>query len=62
MFQDIESFDLEDFQHNYVNMTAFRIVDAEDSSVQRVLKDMEKYSSFSHFIIDKSQMIKVSKE
>nr|CAD7455231.1 unnamed protein product [Timema tahoe] len=28
---DIETFDLEDFKYNFVNMTAFRIVDAEDA-------------------------------
>nr|CAD7394804.1 unnamed protein product [Timema cristinae] len=40
---DIETFDLEDFKYNFVNMTAFRIVDAEDVSVQEILKDMERF-------------------
>ncbi|KAE8751691.1 hypothetical protein FOCC_FOCC001539 [Frankliniella occidentalis] len=38
---DMESFDLEDFKYNFVNITSFRIVDAEDMSVREVLKDME---------------------
>ncbi|KAK3923821.1 Glutamate receptor ionotropic, kainate 1 [Frankliniella fusca] len=39
---DMESFDLEDFKYNFVNITSFRIVDAEDMSVREVLKDMER--------------------
>ncbi|XP_034244702.1 glutamate receptor ionotropic, kainate 2-like, partial [Thrips palmi] len=39
---DMESFDLEDFKYNFVNITSFRIVDAEDMSVREVLKDMEQ--------------------
>lgn len=40
---DIETFDLEDFKYNFVNMTAFRIVDIDDLSVKEVLRDMVKF-------------------
>ena len=52
-FQDIESFDLEDFKYNFVNITSFRIVDAEDMSVREVLKDMEQ-------VLNKSKGIQVN--
>ena len=34
---------MEDFRHNYVNLTGFRIVDPGDPHVQRVLQGMEIY-------------------
>lgn len=42
---DIETFDLEDFKYNFVNMTAFRVVDIGDLSVQEVLRDMSKFQA-----------------
>ncbi|KAK9752864.1 Receptor family ligand binding region [Popillia japonica] len=42
---DLETFDLEDFKYNFVNMTAFRVVDAEDLAVQEVLRDMIKFQN-----------------
>ncbi|XP_057667901.1 glutamate receptor ionotropic, kainate 2-like isoform X4 [Diorhabda carinulata] len=39
---DMETFDLEDFKYNFVNMTAFRIVDTEDISVKEILRSMSK--------------------
>ncbi|XP_067614431.1 glutamate receptor ionotropic, kainate 2-like [Eurosta solidaginis] len=40
---DIETFYLEDFKHNFVNITSYRLVDVGDVSVQNILKDMENY-------------------
>lgn len=40
---DIESFDMEDFKYNFVNITSFRLVDVGDISVRELLKDMERY-------------------
>ncbi|XP_034478110.1 glutamate receptor ionotropic, kainate 2 [Drosophila innubila] len=40
---DLETFDLEDFKYNFVNITAFRLVDMGDVAVKEVLKDMESY-------------------
>ena len=57
--QDIETFDLEDFKYNFVNMTAFRIVDAEDVAVREILKDMEKFQPVGHSILNKSHIIQV---
>lgn len=42
---DIETFDLEDFKYNFVNMTAFRVVDLDDLAVTEVLRDMVKFQS-----------------
>lgn len=45
---DIERFDLEDFKYNFVNMTAFRVVNVADLSVQKVLRDMARFQSAAH--------------
>lgn len=34
---------MEDFKYNFVNITAFRLVDVSDISVRELLKDMERY-------------------
>ncbi|XP_054261472.1 glutamate receptor ionotropic, kainate 2-like isoform X3 [Macrosteles quadrilineatus] len=54
---DIETFDLEDFKYNFVNMTAFRIVDAEDVGVMEILKDMEKFQPVGQNLLNKSRII-----
>ncbi|XP_049838250.1 glutamate receptor ionotropic, kainate 2-like isoform X1 [Schistocerca gregaria] len=54
---DIETFDLEDFKYNFVNMTAFRIVDAEDVGVKEILKDMERFQPVGHSILNRSNII-----
>ncbi|GLV33810.1 uncharacterized protein CBL_11303 [Carabus blaptoides fortunei] len=48
---DIETFDLEDFKYNFVNMTAFRVVDANDLAVREVLKDMQKFQPSHNFAL-----------
>ncbi|CAL4124820.1 unnamed protein product, partial [Meganyctiphanes norvegica] len=55
---DIETFDLEDFKYNYVNMTAFRIVDTDNLNVRRTLRDMERFQPIGHSILNKSSIIK----
>ncbi|KAH8385421.1 hypothetical protein KR009_001755, partial [Drosophila setifemur] len=42
---DLETFDLEDFKYNFVNITSFRLVDIGDVAVKEVLKDLV---SFGH--------------
>ncbi|XP_046602564.1 glutamate receptor ionotropic, kainate 2 isoform X7 [Neodiprion lecontei] len=54
---DIETFDLEDFKYNFVNMTAFRLVDADDVGVRGVLRDMEKFQQTGNTILNKSRVI-----
>ncbi|XP_068222545.1 glutamate receptor ionotropic, kainate 2-like [Palaemon carinicauda] len=54
---DIETFDLEDFKYNFVNMTAFRLVDTDNGHVKRTLKDMEKFQPIGHSILNKSTII-----
>lgn len=57
---DIESFDLEDFKYNFVNMTAFRVVNVADLSVQKVLRDMARFQSASKAMVFNSSFIDVS--
>ena len=59
LFQDIETFDLEDFKYNFVNITAFRLVDAEDVGVRGILRDMERYQPSGNTILNKSRVIQV---
>lgn len=40
---DMEAFDLEDFKYNFVNITAFRIVDIDDISVKETIRSMMKF-------------------
>ncbi|XP_064081833.1 glutamate receptor ionotropic, kainate 2-like isoform X1 [Macrobrachium nipponense] len=54
---DIETFDLEDFKYNFVNMTAFRLVDTDNGHVKRTLRDMEKFQPIGHSILNKSTII-----
>lgn len=58
--KDIETFDLEDFKYNFVNITAFRLVDADDVGVRGILRDMERYQPAGNTILNKSKVIQVS--
>ncbi|XP_055939864.1 glutamate receptor ionotropic, kainate 2-like isoform X5 [Argiope bruennichi] len=55
---DVETYNLEDFRYNFVNMTAYRLIDTEHCSVKKTLKDMEKFQSIGHHIINKTNVIK----
>ncbi|XP_022237656.1 glutamate receptor ionotropic, kainate 2-like isoform X1 [Limulus polyphemus] len=54
---DIETFELEDFKYNFVNMTAFRLVDSNHPTVREILKDMENFQSIGHNILNKTNVI-----
>ena len=53
----IHRFDLEDFRYNNVNMTAFRLVDADNEEVQQLLYEMETLSPLGAAILNKSQVM-----
>nr|CAI5842075.1 unnamed protein product [Callosobruchus analis] len=42
---DMETLDLEDFKYNFVNMTAFRIVDIDDLHVKELLRGISKFQT-----------------
>ena len=58
--QDIEVFDLENFKYNFVNMTAFRIVDSTNLMVKHTLRDIERYQPRGQSILNKTNVINVS--
>jgi len=60
ILQDIETFDLEDFKYNSVNITAFRLVDVEDARVMETLDQMERFQPIGHAILNRSGVIQVS--
>lgn len=41
---DIDTMDLEDLKYNFVNITAFRLIDADDIGVREQLKEMERFA------------------
>ena len=50
-------FDLEDFKYNQVNMTAFRIVDGDNTQVKQILREMELLPEIGYRILNRSQLI-----
>ncbi|XP_059353544.1 glutamate receptor ionotropic, kainate 2-like isoform X3 [Daphnia carinata] len=54
---DLETFDLEDFKYNFVNISAFRIVDADSNFTRLLLRDMEKFQPIGQSILNKSNII-----
>lgn len=56
---DIEIYDLENFRYNFVNLTAFRMVDSDNFSVRAVLRDMEKFQPKRHLILNRTNVIQV---
>ena len=55
----METLDLEDFSYNNVNMTAFRMVDADDSGVKEALRQMERFAPIGQHIVNTSGVIQV---
>lgn len=59
LFQDLETFDLEDFKYNSVNITSYRIVDDENHRVINVLREMERFQRVGQNMLHKSGIIRV---
>lgn len=57
---DIETFDLEDFKYNFVNMTAFRVVDIDQLYVKEILRDMAKFQTNQELTPINSTFIQVN--
>ena len=59
---------MEDYRHNFVNLTAFRLVERDEPRVQRVLEDMSLWEKGidgriwegGYRILNKSGLIEVS--
>jgi len=56
-FQDMETFDLEDFKYNSVNMTSFRLVDADSNRVRETLRQMERFQPLGTALVNGSGII-----
>lgn len=56
---DIETVDLENFKYNFVNMTAYRLVDADHPFVRLIMRDIEKFQPAGQNVFDKSNVIQV---
>ncbi|XP_070395005.1 glutamate receptor ionotropic, kainate 2 isoform X3 [Dermacentor albipictus] len=54
---DIEAYNLEDFQYNFVNITAYRMVDSENQTVRNIMRDMEKFQPFGQNILNRTNVI-----
>ncbi|KAF0290339.1 Glutamate receptor ionotropic, kainate 1 [Amphibalanus amphitrite] len=53
---DIETFDLEDFKYNFVNMTAFRLV-SDSFHVREILRQMQQFQPVGNNIVSKAGVI-----
>ncbi|GFY69147.1 glutamate receptor ionotropic, kainate 1, partial [Trichonephila inaurata madagascariensis] len=56
---DLETYNLEDFKYNFVNMTSFRMTDNDQYLVRQALKDMEKFQPVGQHILNRTNIIKV---
>ncbi|XP_041632629.1 glutamate receptor ionotropic, kainate 2 isoform X1 [Drosophila kikkawai] len=52
---DLETYDMEDFKYNFVNITSFRLVDIGDVAVKQILKDIKNYGHHIYQSPDFSQ-------
>ncbi len=51
---------MEDFRHNFVNLTGFRLVNYEDLRVQDIMKQMRTYEEYTGIrLLNKSGIVKV---
>ena len=57
--QDLETFDLEDFKYNFVNISAFRMVDADNEVTINLLRDMEEFQPIGQNILNRTNIIQV---
>lgn len=56
---DLETFEMEDFRYNFVNITAFRLVDTNDVFVKETIKEMEQFGRQQHIKLRKSLAVEV---
>lgn len=56
---DLETFEMEDFRYNFVNITAFRLVDTNDVFVKETLKEMEQFNRQRNVRFKKSFAVEV---
>ena len=58
--QDLETINMEDFRHNYVNLTGFRLVRYEEPVVRDAVDQMRRYEHYSrNRLLNTSTLIKV---
>jgi len=57
---DIEAHNLENFRYNFVNMTAFRMIDSESPLVKEIIQNMDRYHAMGSSILSKENVIMVS--
>jgi hypothetical protein len=59
---DLETFEIEDFRYNFVNITAFRLVDTSDVFVKEMMKEMQQFGRQHNIRLKKNLAIEVSNE
>lgn len=57
---DLETFEMEDFRYNFVNITAFRLVDTNDVFVKETLKEMEQFSKKNNLKFKRNLAVEVN--
>lgn len=59
---DLETFEMEDFRYNFVNITAFRLVDTNDVFVKETLKEMEHFSRHHNVKFKRNLAVEVGRK
>ncbi|KAK2715932.1 hypothetical protein QYM36_010489 [Artemia franciscana] len=54
---DAETYDLEEFNYNFVNITSFRLVDSEHFRTIQIFKDMERFQTAGSALMNKSRIL-----
>lgn len=56
---DLETFEMEDFRYNFVNITAFRLIDTSDIFVKETLKEMQQFGRQHNIRVKKNLAFEV---
>ncbi|KAL7047464.1 hypothetical protein ACKWTF_002925 [Chironomus riparius] len=51
---DLETFEMEDFRYNFVNITAFRLIDTSDIFLKETLKEMQQFGRQQNIRVKKN--------
>lgn len=58
---DLETFEMEDFRYNFVNITAFRLIDTSDIFLKETLKEMQQFGRQQNIRVKKNLAFEVRK-
>ncbi|XP_015781956.1 glutamate receptor ionotropic, kainate 2-like isoform X1 [Tetranychus urticae] len=57
---DVEIYDLENFKYNFVNMTAYRLIDSSNTRIGTILEEIEKIQAVGQPILNRTKVIQAA--